>query len=98
MDSPIEGGETMVGHHDQVGRGESALGFADTCIHGPVGPKQFIFMLRPQHMGVLIDGREVEKQQTTLEVMQGIAKQPLFVVENETALAQKFRQRKHALP
>src|SRR5215831_17826692 len=98
MDSAIERGETVIGHHDQVGCRESAFCFTDARVHGPVSLEQFIFMLCPQHMGVLIDRREVEEQKTAWEMMQGIAKQPLFVVENEAALTQKFWQCEDALP
>src|SRR5260370_32228973 len=71
----IEGGETMIGHHDDACvRRRSVERLTYRPIQLPIEIQQFTFELSPEHMGVLIDAGKVIKQQALPEMIELITK------------------------
>src|ERR1039457_6956459 len=93
----VERIEAVVRHHDDVGVGKSRCHFTNGGVHIPINIQEFALVLSPKHVRVLVNGREVEKQQTLPETIERVAQQFQLVVSHQRALLQELFDRQNTL-
>src|SRR6185437_7310689 len=95
--SAVKRSESVIGHDNQLRVRFAAHDFAKTSIYILVDFQQLRFVFAPEHVRVLVDGREIEKKQAAVEMPKRVAQKLPLIFKHKMSLRKELRQREDAL-
>ena len=86
----MERREAVIGDDEQSGVWRGSHDPPDLRVHALVGFQEQVFVLAPQHVRVLVDAQEMDKENAALKAAQSVFQQAKLLVANAAALLQVF--------